>query len=71
MNERGRDESTRSLEHPPEYPPHQRVSNVRTGDAVPTAAQVVVRLADGSVEFDLDENCRIRRYDASDTGLTQ
>ncbi|OYR83688.1 hypothetical protein DJ71_07945 [Halorubrum sp. E3] len=53
--------------------PHSltEVSNVRTGDAVPTAAQVVVRLADRSVEFDLDENCRIRRYDASDTGLTQ
>ena len=47
------------------------VSNVRTGDAAPTAAQVVVRLADGSVKFDLDKNCRIRRSDASDTGLTQ
>ena len=53
--------------------PHSlaEVSNVRTDEAESTAAQVVVRLADGSVEFDLDENCRIRRYDASDTGPTQ
>jgi hypothetical protein len=53
--------------------PHSptEVSSVRTDEAVPTAARVEVRLADGSVAFDLDENCRIRRYDASDTGLTQ
>jgi DNA-binding transcriptional ArsR family regulator len=49
--------------------PHSltEVSNVSTDEAVPTAARVEVGLADGSVEFDLDENCRIRRYDASDT----
>ena len=52
--------------------PHSlmEVSNVRTDEAVSAAARVEVGLADRSVEFDLDENCCIRRYDASDTEPT-
>jgi hypothetical protein len=46
----------------------QEVSEVHTGEEVTAAAQVVVRLGDDSIAFELDDDCKVRHFETSSTG---